>query len=72
MLDNCCIHNGDGRLNLCIAHGRDSDHMTPKPPMLNQIEDCIGDAKHRIRTIPATTLRLQLFNSAALSCGQRT
>jgi hypothetical protein len=72
ILENNGIYNEKNVLNLCVAHGRNYNHIRPYSAMSNPIEDCIGDVKHRIQTLFATTLRPHRLNLAELPCKQKT
>jgi transposase len=50
----------------------DFNFPPPYSPMLNPVEDCIGDVNQAIQTAFATVLRAILLNLATDPYGQRT
>ena len=70
--DNCSIHREDIANQMAWYGDWDYTNLPPYSPMLNPIEECIGDVKNRLKTLLSTTFRQRGLKVASLPFGQKT
>ena len=70
--DNCAIHREDIVRQVAWYADWEYSNLPPYSPMLNPIEECIGDVKSRIRSLLSTTFHQRRLRVANLPFGQKT